>query len=122
MMPKKLSQLFPDDTPVEDRDELIRSGFPSLTTCDHCGKLDHFTQRIEVGLPPEKRWLLEDCSINFIPGWQRCDCYNDGLADRHYFRWIFPNDLDMWIGNKRTRYFMPKDGRYRFQLPRDMRE
>ena len=123
-MPKKPFQLFPDDAPVEDRDELIRSGLPELTRCDHCDKLDEHTERVEVGLPPEKRWLHPDCSINFIPGWQRCDCYNDGLADGHYFRWIYPNDLAMQDRGKfnEKRISMPRDGKYRFQLPRDMRE
>jgi hypothetical protein len=89
--------LFPEWTAeqraaaLDESDELIRLGFPELSRCDHCDMLDGHTQRLEVKGPlsgvTEKHWLHEDCAINFDPEWRRCACYNDGLADGHYFRW-----------------------------------
>jgi hypothetical protein len=73
--------------------ETIRSGFPELTRCDHCDKLDPDTQLLEIA--SEKRWLHIDCALNFIPDWHRCDCYNDGLAESHYFRWLNRCHLEM---------------------------
>src|SRR5262245_58634627 len=57
------------DAVLNDTDELVRLAFPELTRCDHCGVLDHHTQRIDVH--GEKRWLHEDCRIEFEP----LECY-----------------------------------------------
>lgn len=71
--------------------EIIRFGFSELSRCDHCDRLDARTLRFEVKGPishvTEKRWLHPECAANFDPEWRRCACYNDGLADSHYFRW-----------------------------------
>jgi len=102
--PYRKASLFPEWTAeqraavLDEGDELIRLGFPELTRCDHCDMLDGHTQRLEIrnidGLT-EKRWLHEDCAINFIAGWHRCECFNDGGADGHYFRWINPYRFQM---------------------------
>jgi hypothetical protein len=72
---KRTFPLFPDPTPEqrqalasEDHAEIVRSGFPELSRCDHCGVLDENTQRLEVG--PEdakqKRWLHPACAAGFV--------------------------------------------------------
>jgi len=67
---KRTFPLFenPDAAQLEalgDPDELVRLAFPELTRCDHCGVLDIHTRRFEKN--GEKRWLHEDCSLEFQP-------------------------------------------------------
>ena len=64
--PRRKRSLFPvvaDPAVVDDPNELIRSGFPELTRCDHCGALDHHTQHMDIN--GELRWLHEDCTVDF---------------------------------------------------------
>src|SRR5215472_9247844 len=71
-----------------DPDELVRLAFSELTRCDHCGVLDIHTRRIEIN--GEKRWLHEDCSIEFeLP-----ECYPVLYQKRQYRRVPSDDELD----------------------------